>query len=281
MKLEISPSSHGADQPHDDEGLSKLAEQVGREILESRLEPGAWARALYQCNGKRHEALQLYTRIRLHELSLVHKDHQAKSHSFESRRVNKCMGDWKVRQTFLRDLNSITSFPESCPVAAGERKSPSQALLTPRNGPPLNFLKATMPTIWLWILFLGTASTLALLARLAAPGFTGVLAHLLTVLSLLAAAVTVWAALGVRQILSREWIIMGWKPLLVVSCNVVCISSLFLSAKVIRKSVSEDQVAIDSVASLQSPAPEVTQMRVAEKNTEFVSSRPDEFRNKY
>lgn len=281
MKLEIPPSPQGAGELHEGGDLSKLAEQVGREILESRLEPGAWARALYQSGGKRHEALGHYTRIRIHDLSLVHKDHQAKSHSFESRRVNKCMGNLKDRQIFMRDFKSVIQHPEDRTVSAREKKGSSQALLTARNGPSLNFLKAPTPTIWLWILFLGTASTLALLGRLAAPGFTGMLAHLLTVFALLAAAITVWAALGVRQVLTKEWIIMGWKPLLVVSCNVVCISSMLLSAKVIRKSVTEDQVAINSVESLQNPAPETTPLRVAEKNTEFVTSRSGKFREEY
>ncbi len=39
--------------------VSEVAEQVGREILESRLEPGAWATALYECDGKRQDALAL------------------------------------------------------------------------------------------------------------------------------------------------------------------------------------------------------------------------------
>lgn len=281
MKLDISPAAHGPDELLDDDGVAKLAEQVGREILESRLEPGAWARALYQANGKHHEALGLYTRIRVNELSLASKEHQAKAYSFESRRVNMCMGNWKERQKFICDYKNFTHSAEIRPVLAKEKKSPSHALLTPRSGPQLNFVKASMPTIWLWILFFGTASSLALLCRLAAPGFTGVLAHLLTALAMLAAAVTVWAALGVRQILPRQWIVMGWKPLLVVSCNVVCISSMFLSAKVIRKSVTEDQVFIDSVESLQRPAYELAPPPVAEKNTELVTRSSREFREEY
>ena len=281
MKLEISPSPQGACELHDDESLSALAEQVGREILESRLEPGAWARALYRSGDKRHEALGLYTRIRIKELSHVRKDLQAKSHSFQSRRVNKCMGNWKDRQTFIRDFQSVVHCPEIRPVLAREKKDSFKACITPRRGKPLNFVKSSMPSIWLWILFLGTASTLALLGRIAAPGFTGILAHLLTVSALLAAAVIVWAVVGVRQILSREWIVMGWKPLLVVACNLVCISSVLLSAKVIRQSVTEDQVAINSVLSLQNPAAEISQRRVAEKNTELVSSQSGKFRDEY
>ncbi len=279
MKRNISPLSEGANELPSRENINQLTEQVGREILESQFEPSAWAKALYQSNGKRHEALGHYTRIRISELASASNDHQAKSHSFETRRVSQCMGDLKQRQKLSRVFHKVTHDPRLRPIATKEKMTTQQIVHTPRSGPQLNFVKATMPTIWLWILFLGTASSLALMGRLAAPGFTGGLAHLLTFSALLAAAVTVWGMLGIRQRLSREWIMMGWKPLLVLSCNIVCISSVLLSARLIRKSITEDQVAVYSGGGLQGTQQEFSANRVVEKNTNFTTHGPANFQS--
>jgi hypothetical protein len=40
---------------------AEVTEQVGREILESRLDPAVWALALAECNGRKQEAIAVYT----------------------------------------------------------------------------------------------------------------------------------------------------------------------------------------------------------------------------
>ena len=64
MKTEKTTPAQVAKESNTLVTVTEVAEQVGREILESRLEPGAWATALYECGGKRQDALALYARLR-------------------------------------------------------------------------------------------------------------------------------------------------------------------------------------------------------------------------
>ena len=62
-KANETPANSGKD-PKVLAAAREVAEQVGREILESRLDPGAWAIALAESKGRKQEALAAYTRIR-------------------------------------------------------------------------------------------------------------------------------------------------------------------------------------------------------------------------
>ena len=70
-----------------EEAYGEIYRQVGKEILDQRLEPAAWARALAECGGTRDEALTHYVRHRA-EILLAARDRQVpKVKSFESRRL--------------------------------------------------------------------------------------------------------------------------------------------------------------------------------------------------
>ena len=70
----------------------EIAERVGQEILRDQLEPGAWATALAASGGEKQDALAVYARIRIRKLSAERRTRQAKSRSFEARRLTTCLG---------------------------------------------------------------------------------------------------------------------------------------------------------------------------------------------
>ena len=63
-------------------------------------------------------------------------------------------------------------------------------------------------------------------------------------IALLAGVGTVWSALVLRYFLPKRWIMLGWNSGLVVACNVVCLTSLFLGTKVIKHAIATDTVVL-------------------------------------
>ena len=80
----------------------EIAERVGQEILRDELEPGAWATALATSAGNHQEALACYARIRIRKLAVERRSRQAKSRSFEARRLNTCLGIKTVQDRLFR-----------------------------------------------------------------------------------------------------------------------------------------------------------------------------------
>lgn len=204
--------------------VSEVAEQVGLEILKSQLEPGTWAIALYECEGNRHEALALYTKLRIRSLTKQRRFRLAKVRSLESRRLLHCMGDQTTREAIARTIHELLGHPT--------------------RGNPKNFLRPKSSLMWLAVLFFGMSGTVASLGRLYDGLLPEVLANLLTLVALLAGVAAVWTAVVIRHLMPRRWMMLGWKAGLVVSCNVLCLCSLFLGAKVIRRAVTSDTVAV-------------------------------------
>lgn len=232
--------------------VTEVAEQVGREILESKLEPGAWATALYESGGKRQEALALYARLRVRKLTKQRRIRLAKVRSFESRRLSKCMGDNETREMIAQTIQDM--------------------LLNNRSGQSKNFMKPRLSIIWLFVLFIGTAGTVASLGRLFLKDIPETLGNPVTLVSLLAGVGAVWAALVLRFFLPKRWVMLGWNTGLVVTCNVVCLSSLFLGTKVIRHAIA---TGADPAAVQQSPQPIKTSQNAPRQgnNTYLVSNR--------
>ncbi|MCU0749370.1 MAG: hypothetical protein MUF13_07480 [Akkermansiaceae bacterium] len=235
--------------------VTEVAEQVGREILESKLEPGAWATALYESGGKRQEALALYARLRVRKLTKQRRIRLAKVRSFESRRLSKCMGDNETREMIAKTIQDM--------------------LINNRSGQSKNFMKPRLSIIWLFVLFIGTAGTVASLGRLFLKDIPESLGNPVTLVSLLAGVGAVWGALVLRVFLPKRWIMLGWNTGLVVTCNVVCLSSLFLGTKVIKRAIA---IGADPAAVQQSPMPLKTAQNNNEpkRNTYLVSTRSDE-----
>jgi|GEM_PF-3084058 len=199
--------------------VSEVAEQVGREILESRMEPGAWATALYECDGRRQDALALYTRLRVRQLTKKRRIRLSKIRSFESRRLTNCMGDQAMRESIAKTIQEML----------GNAKT---------RGKPMNFAKPKLSIVWLMVLFFGTAGTVASLGRLLASRLPETFEHPLTLLALLAGVGAVWSALIIRRFLPKRWIMLGWNTGLVFTCNVLCLSSVLLGTKVIKQTMA-------------------------------------------
>jgi hypothetical protein len=216
--------------------VTEVAEQVGREILESRLEPGAWATALYEAGGKRQEALALYARLRVRKLTKQRRIRLAKVRSFESRRLAKCMGDNETREMIAKTIQDL--------------------LVSTRRNQSQNFFKPKLSILWLFVLFLGTAGTVAALGRLLINDIPDSLASPQTLVPLLAGVGAVWGALVLRHFLPKRLVMLGWNTGLVVTCNVLCLTSLFLGTKVIRRAIStgSDPATIRQISTMAKPA---------------------------
>jgi len=219
------PASAGND-PNSLVTVSEVAEQVGREILGSQFEPGAWATALYKCEGKRQDAIALYTQLRVRRLTKQRRVRLAKVRSFESRRIVHCMGDQSTRDSIARTIQAM--------------------LGNPRRDKSVNYVKPKLSIVWLAILFFGIAGTVSSLGRLFTTLLPDFLAHQVTLIALLAGAGTVCGAMIIRHFLPKRWIMLGWNTGLVLTCNVVCLMSLFLGTKLIKRAIATDTVAFPS-----------------------------------
>jgi hypothetical protein len=232
--------------------VTEVAEQVGREILDSRLEPGAWATALYECGGRRQEALAMYARLRVRKLTKQRRIRLAKVKSFESRRLAHCMGDQATRELLAKTIQEM--------------------LNSSRRGQSQNFLKPRISVLWLFILFVGTAGTVASLGRLYSSYLPENMANPVTMLAMLAGVASVWGALVLRLFLPKRWIMLGWNTGLVVTCNVLCLSSLFLGTKVIKRAIATGTVVFPVHQVSATPAPTPTVKKPVEKEKPYLVS---------
>ena len=201
----------------------QVAKQVGLEILEGRYDPAAWASALAESGGQHQEVVAAYARIRMRELGPFSQQRQAKINSLEARRLLKCLG---------------------APSKPSVAKSVRELL---RGGKPLqtlNLFKPRMSCLWLTILVLGTAGTVAGLGRLASHTLPGHVASSLPVICLLCAMIACGVTMLLWNLLPKSWILIGWNTCMIAACNVLCLGSLALGAKVISKSVRSGSVTV-------------------------------------
>lgn len=235
--------------------VTEVAEQVGREILESQLEPGAWATALYESGGKRQEALALYARLRVRALTKHRRVRLEKVKSFESRRLVHCMGDKATRELLAKTIQDM--------------------LQSSRRGRSLNFMKPKLSFLWLFILFVGSAGTVASFGRLFSVHLPELLIHSLTPVALFAGVGSVSAALLLRYCLPKRWIMLGWNTGLIAVCNLVCLSSLFLGTKVIKHAVAAGNADFPMQQVSASPAKATPAKPTGMANPYMVSTRTE------
>ena len=210
---------------------TEVAEQVGREILEGRLEPAAWAAALVEAGGKRREAIAAYTRIRARKLGELHRVQRQRDVSLDVRRVAKCMGDTTARNELARSIQELID--------------------SERRDSPLNYVRPKLSLLWLAILFVGSAGTVASLGRLFGERLpdivqAGPFAPTIGLLSVLSAA-------ALRYGLPKRWVMLGWNTGMIAACNIVCLCSLLLGAKVIKRAVAVDSRPVSAIEALQGP----------------------------
>lgn len=197
-----------------------IAEKVGREILESQLDPAAWAAALSESEGNREQALSLYARLRMRFLEQQHSDRVAKIDSLESRRLKQCLAGRETPRSIARSVRDLLDDPH------------------PRRH--LNFLKPRLSPLWLAIFWIGTTGTTATLGYLMANFLRPEISNHLIQISACCGLLAVGGALILRQILPKPWILQGWNVGLVATCNLVCLSSLFLGTKIIKRTMARD-----------------------------------------
>lgn len=252
MNTATSKSAKAGKDSHTLVTVTEVAEQVGREILESRLEPGAWATALYESGGRRQEALAMYARLRVRKLTKQRRVRLAKVKSFESRRLMTCMGDQATRELLAKTIQEM--------------------LHSSRRGQPKNFMKPKLSVLWLFILFLGTAGTVASFGRLYSAYIPEALGRPSALIAILAGVATVWGAMILRFLLPKRWIMLCWNTGLVVTCNIVCLCSLFLGTKVIKQSVASGNAVLPVRQITSKPAKPATTTKRQAENRYLVST---------
>lgn len=260
-KDNATPANPGKD-PRVLAAAREVAEQVGREILESRLEPGAWATALAESKGRKQEALAAYTRIRVRQLTKIHRMQKVKNRSFESRRIAKCMGDNETREAIARTIQDMLHNSRS-------------------DGSTKNYFKPKVSFLWLMLLFIGTAGSVASLCRMLVPRFPEHFNHPPVLIAALAGVATVWGALVLRYFLPKRWVALGWNTGIVVACNLVCLCSLFLGTKLIKQAVARGTSVVPAQEAARPVKAPSTAKKETKRDTYLVSSkqRPDTDKN--
>lgn len=184
-----------------------VAEQVGQEILENRLDPATWATALSVSGCKKQEALAAYARIRIQAIATHRRLRTEKVKSFEFRRISTCFGV-KTVQDLL------------------QRAHPNRQM---------NFVKPRLSIVLLSILFVGSAGGIGALGRLHSSGLPDSLSSSLPFLAVLCGLVIVAAATTLRYMLPKRWIMLGWNTALLGACTIACFASLLGGVKLIAR----------------------------------------------
>jgi hypothetical protein len=182
-----------------------VAEQVGQEILQNRLDPATWATALSASGGSKQEALAAYARIRIQGVATHRKLRTDKVKSFECRRINKCFGVKTVHDLLQRA----------------------------HPGRQMNFVRPRLSIVLLSILFVGSAGGIGALGRLNSIVLPDSLSLSIPLLAMLCGLVIVAAAMTLRYMLPKRWIMLGWNTALLGACTIACFASLVGGVKLI------------------------------------------------
>jgi hypothetical protein len=185
----------------------EIAERVGQEILRDQLEPGAWATALAASGGEKQDALAVYARIRIRKLATERRTRQAKSRSFEARRLTTCLGIKTVQDLLDRS----------------------------NRGGRLNFLRPKLSVTWLLILMIGCTGSVACLARLLEPFMPDRFEKPALFSAPLLGIAAVGIALLSRALLPKNWVMQGWNTGLALVGSMACFGSLYLGAKLVAR----------------------------------------------
>lgn len=205
-----------------------VAEMVGQEILHQRLEPGAWATALAASGGRREDALAAYARIRMQQLATRQRQRRAKARSFEARRLTTCLGI-KTVQDLLQRSN---------------------------RGGQLNLVKPRLSWVWLAILLVGSAGSVASLGRLLGGRVPERLEGMVPVIALFCGVIAVGGVLLLRAMLPKRWVMLGWNSGLLAVCTVACFGSLCFGAKLVSRTHPEVIQRLAGGAAVAKPAVE-------------------------
>jgi hypothetical protein len=207
----------------------EIAERVGQEIIQNRLEPGAWATALASSGGKRQDALAAYARIRMQQVGAQRRLRHDKATSFEARRLTTCLGI-KTVQDLLQRSN---------------------------RGGQLNLIKPRISMVWLGILMVGSAGAAASVGRLLGDMVPDRLEPWIPVIALVCGMAAVAGVLLLRAMLPKRWVLLGWNTGFTAVCSLACFASLCFGAKLISRTSPEVIQKIAAGPAERSPAAEV------------------------
>lgn len=225
-----------------------IAARVGEEILEHRLSPAAWAKALAAARGNGGDAAGEYARIRIAELSAERSQRLAKAESLEQRRLDRfkqgCGGSIRTVKELLNHCAKVSPLP--------------------------NKKRGLVSMIWLFSLMLGTAGSIGCAVRLlkgaGAPAWTPMLA-------LGCGMVIAITALLLRFGLPHRWVRAGgYHFALSGATMLVCLFSVLLGTKLMVSAPQQWRLAPMGAFSIPvrvdtAPAPAVTTSRVERSPT--------------
>jgi hypothetical protein len=233
-----------------------IAELVGLEILESRFEPGAWATALAESDGKKQEALAIYARIRIEQLNARSKRLTEKRDRLEARRLVHCLGREAGKLKAIRTVQDLLRGPQSAVKA--------------------NLPKPKLSVLWLFVLMLGSASFVGTAGRLLAPSLPHNMVHSLSWIAAMSALLSLGVALALWIMLPKSWIRSGWNLGLLTLCNIACLASLLIGTKLIKRAITRDEQIVLSPNAGQSTGANnrpLIEMRVERPKSRLIASQ--------
>lgn len=224
-----------------------ISTRVGREILNSEFDAGAWARALARVKDSRADVVAEYARIRIHQLMGHENRLRGKVEQLETRRLRSCLGIKSARDLLLRS----------------------------NRGGRMNLPRPRLPLHWLALLGIGLAGSIASLLRLADERLPEPLLHAAPWLGLVLAGLLVPLLVLASLATPPRTLRLLWGRGLVALGALACLGSMALGAKVLEKHPHRGSVrtAIQSVPAAVSDETAVLQDEVVSRPTPPLGQR--------
>jgi hypothetical protein len=111
--------------------------------------------------------------------------------------------------------------------------------------------------VWLAILLIGSAGSVASVGRLLGDMVPDRLERWIPVVALICGISAVAGVLMLRALLPKRWIMLGWNTALTTVCTIACFASLCFGAKLIAKTSPEviQKIASGPMAEKPDPVP--------------------------
>lgn len=185
--------------------------RVGREILEGRFEAGAWAQALASVKGSREQSVAEYARLRIAQLTAQRSQVREKLATHEFRRLHSCLGVSSVKE-ILKRMN---------------------------QGGKINIPRPRMPVVWLLVLMIGCAGSVAGLMRLGSDWLPQGIQPWVPLVALGGGFGLVAGMVLLSLSLPTSLLHRIWGEGVVIACSAACLASLYLGAKVLERNPHE------------------------------------------
>ena len=188
--------------------LEEISARVGEEVINGRFEPGTWARALASVKGNREDAVAVYAKRRILDLTKERTTAAAKHESLEKRRLRACYGV-KTVQDILKGMG-------------GSSKA-------------MNLPRPRLPMMGVLLLMLGTTGSFAALTKLSIITVPAGLHHWIPLIALGVGFSTAVATKMLGLVLPPFTLRWVWGHGLIAACAATCIASMLLGAKLMSR----------------------------------------------